>query len=110
LLALFWSVFDSSAASAHPAWYRVEIGAGEEAGVTALDGNGTGMVLISMFLMAQEPGLCLVLPQQPASPTWVRYQPAQFQVIFSPLSSLSLLHRKYCCYLRQPEGFKCLVQ
>jgi len=61
----------------------------EEAGVTALVGDGTGQALASMFTMVQEPGLYLVLPQQPAFPTWVRYQPVQFQAIFSPLSSLN---------------------
>ena len=68
----------------------VDLGAGEEAGVTALAGDGTGQALVSMFIMAQELGLCLVLPQQPASPTWVRYQSVQFQAVFSPSSSFNL--------------------
>ena len=67
----------------------VEIGAGEEAGVTALDGVGTGLARVSMCTMAQEHGLCLVLPQQQASPTWVRYLLVQFQITLLPLSSLS---------------------
>ena len=67
----------------------VEIGAGEEAGVTALAGDGTGLALVSMFIMAQEPGLYLVLPQQPASPTWARYLLVQLTTISSPLSSLN---------------------
>ena len=47
----------------------VDLGAGEEAGVTALAGDGTGWVRVIMCTMAQETGRCLVLPQQQTSPT-----------------------------------------
>jgi hypothetical protein len=67
----------------------VEIGALEEAGVMALAGDGTGLALVSMFLMVQDLGLCLVLPQQQVSPTWVKYLPVQLTIISSPLSSLN---------------------
>ncbi len=86
---LFVASLTAMSASARPGWYVVEIGAGVEAGVTALAGAGTGLTLVSMFLMVQDPGLCLALPQQPVFPTCVRYLPVPLTTIFSPLSSLN---------------------
>ena len=67
----------------------VGLGEEEEAGVTALAGDGTGQALVSMFIMAPDPGLYLVLPQQPVSPTWVRYLLVQSQDTLIPLSDSS---------------------